>query len=138
MSFRRTWDKDQYAQKAKDRQEFGDDYVDGQKEVAQSKKTTKEEFKSAEEGAAGPIGSERAFLKQRDHKLELDEKVGKIEIFNPNEDASKAGFYCEVCKCLLKDSASYLDHINGKRRKFLIILSLFLVFTILIFLPTKC
>lgn len=24
-------------------------------------------------------------------------------------------FYCEVCDCELKDSSSYLDHINGKR-----------------------
>jgi len=120
MSFRRTWDKEQFAQKAKDRQEFGDDFVDGKEkgEDAKPKKASKEEFKAADEGASGPMGSERAFLKSRDYKLELDEKVGKVEIFNPNEDASKAGFYCEVCKCLLKDSASYLDHINGKKRKF--------------------
>jgi U4/U6.U5 tri-snRNP component SNU23 len=28
----------------------------------------------------------------------------------------RGGFYCEDCQCLLKDSSSYLDHINGKKR----------------------
>lgn len=28
--------------------------------------------------------------------------------------SQQAGFYCEVCDCILKDSHAYLDHINGK------------------------
>ena len=27
--------------------------------------------------------------------------------------AQQAGYYCNVCDCILKDSKSYLDHING-------------------------
>ncbi len=27
---------------------------------------------------------------------------------------AQAGYYCSVCDCILRDSASYLDHINGK------------------------
>ena len=26
----------------------------------------------------------------------------------------QAGYYCSVCDCILRDSMSYLDHINGK------------------------
>ena len=26
----------------------------------------------------------------------------------------QAGYYCSVCECILRDSQSYLDHINGK------------------------
>ncbi len=68
----------------------------------------------------GPLGSERAFLNARAQKVDLDGKVGISEIINPTDATMRdAGFWCEVCSCLLKDSASYLDHINGKRRKFL-------------------
>lgn len=26
----------------------------------------------------------------------------------------QAGYFCSVCDCILRDSQSYLDHINGK------------------------
>jgi U4/U6.U5 tri-snRNP component SNU23 len=117
---RRTWDKEFYAQKARDRIEKGDEYVDeDDSKLNKAKKALKEEFKHADEGSSGPTGSQRAFLKSRDYKIDLEEKIGKIEVINPSaEDGAKAGFWCEVCKCLLKDSASYLAHINGKKRKF--------------------
>ena len=28
--------------------------------------------------------------------------------------AQQAGYYCNVCDCILRDSQSYLDHINGE------------------------
>lgn len=28
--------------------------------------------------------------------------------------SQQAGYYCSVCDCILRDSQSYLDHINGK------------------------
>jgi U4/U6.U5 tri-snRNP component SNU23 len=114
---RRTWDKDYYEKIAKERLEQGDSYT---QEHANEKSKTylKEEFRAADDGAAGPMGSQRAFIKAREQKVELDTKVGKVEIINPTSaDSSRgAGFWCEVCSCLLKDSVSYLDHINGKKR----------------------
>lgn len=118
MSVRRTWDKDYYGEKAKERLERGDDY-----DVEESKKVrvlVKEEFAKADEGIAGPSGSHRAFLKARDGKIDLESKIGKTEIIKPNTAEMArggAGFYCEVCKCLLKDSVSYLDHVNGKKHQ---------------------
>ena len=121
MSVRRTWDKDFYEKKARDRAEQGDDYDDGAEggNAAKVRKLMKEEFKAADEGAAGPIGSQRAFLKSRVNKIDLDQKVGKTEVINPTSagDYRGAGFWCETCSCLLKDSASYLDHINGKKHQ---------------------
>ncbi len=96
----------------------GDDY-DEKLAEKKSSASQKEEFIPAEEGADGPIGSERAFLKSRQDKVDLESKVGKVQIVpaGQSESGSAApGWWCEVCQCLLKDSISYLDHINGKRR----------------------
>jgi U4/U6.U5 tri-snRNP component SNU23 len=49
--------------------------------------------------------------------IDLTSRVGKYQVVSdaaPN--AQQPGFYCEPCDCLLKDSVSYLDHINGKKR----------------------
>jgi hypothetical protein len=55
MSFRRTWDKAFYEQKAKDRLEHGDEYVDEENDGNRTKvrKVMKEEFKAADGSASG-------------------------------------------------------------------------------------
>ena len=40
----------------------------------------REEFQAADAGAAGPTGSKRAFLKNREQDLRLDEKLNKIQV----------------------------------------------------------
>merc|ERR1712227_7594 len=41
--------------------------------------------------------------------------MGKTQVIgNTTVQSQQAGFYCSVCECLLKDSITYLDHINGK------------------------
>ncbi len=70
------------------------------------------------------MGSERAYLRARTQLVDTDSKVGKIEIVKPGAAAGAGesgptgpGYWCETCKCLLKDSSSYLDHINGKKHQ---------------------
>ncbi len=99
----------------------------------------KEEFLPAQQGRAGPMGSKRAFLKSRTQKVDLEAKLGTTEIIDPaaasatksnltDNDALKpssgvtkcsdgVGWHCRVCDCFLKDSLTYLDHINGKKHQ---------------------
>jgi U4/U6.U5 tri-snRNP component SNU23 len=103
----------------------------------------KEEFLPAMQGRAGPMGSQRAYLKSRARRVDLEGKLGSTEIIDPaaasttrsrSDDAiggetpltpasgtSKCkdgvGWHCRVCDCFLKDSLTYLDHINGKKHQ---------------------
>ena len=137
---RRTWDVEAYEKKAKARQEAAANGELPRKEetdVARSAKSDeKEEFVPAERGASGPEGSKRAFLKARQGKVDVDSKVGTSEMVSVEAaaaistgsagDQAKAGdgvvktgigWHCKVCDCFLKDSHTYLDHINGKKHQ---------------------
>lgn len=148
---RRTWDKETYEAKAKARIEAEKDSssssnsanLQKQHQVGEKRsleqsilndegESNKEEFEPAEKGRAGPLNSKRAFLKARTGKVDLESKVGKSEIINPEEAAKSSvqitdgvsqtggggvGWYCKVCDCYLKDSLTYLDHINGRKHQ---------------------
>ncbi|KAL3807431.1 hypothetical protein ACHAXA_003960 [Cyclostephanos tholiformis] len=103
----------------------------------------KEEFIPAMQGRAGPMGSQRAYLKSRARRVDLEGKLGSTEIIDPAaasatrsrpDDAiggdtpltpasgttkckDGVGWHCRVCDCFLKDSLTYLDHINGKKHQ---------------------
>ena len=58
---------------------------------------------------------QRAALKSRDFAVDLSSKLGRTQVVGLNAPvAQQAGYFCSVCDCVLRDSASYLDHINGK------------------------
>eukprot|EP00808_Paulinella_micropora_P022887 g78199.t1 len=57
-------------------------------------------------------------LQRREYELDLWSKVGKLDVItNATPLNKRGGFYCDVCECLLKDSATYLDHINGRKHQ---------------------
>jgi U4/U6.U5 tri-snRNP component SNU23 len=132
---RRTWDVEAYEQKALARQQPPRD--SGHNEEAVNGKipdaATKEEFQAAPKGAVGPEGSQRAFLQARKRKItEIDNRVGTSvslsveEATGSKKEAIKlsdgvkstgVGFHCTVCDCFLKDSMTYLDHINGRKHQ---------------------
>eukprot|EP00850_Spirogloea_muscicola_P001803 SM000007S20763 [mRNA] locus=s7:63475:65264:- [translate_table: standard] len=67
--------------------------------------------------ARGPA-VQRAPLKQRDHSVDLASRLGKTQVVTQVTPLSQqAGYYCNVCECVVKDSANYLDHINGKKHQ---------------------
>jgi U4/U6.U5 tri-snRNP component SNU23 len=100
----------------------------------------KEEFRPAAAGSIGPEGSKRAFLKARSGKVsDIDSRIGTTEMVSAEaaartkalDDSSASsmdksqgavvktgiGWHCKVCDCFLKDSHTYLDHINGRKHQ---------------------
>eukprot|EP00979_Chaetoceros_neogracilis_P017731 scaffold10267_cov270-Chaetoceros_neogracile.AAC.29 len=135
---RRTWDKETYEARAKARIDSEEKAASGEASRAEDAASDsftggKEEFQKAEAGAQGPMNSKRSYLKARRGKVDLESKVGKTEIINPDavaavdsnvsitDGVSKSvngvGWHCKVCDCFLKDSLTYLDHINGKKHQ---------------------
>lgn len=158
---RRTWDKETYEARARSRAaaeastettggsapaleaagESGGDSNDAAAAIKNDidPEDEKEEFAPAQQGRAGPMGSERAFLKSRARKVDLEGKLGSTEIIDPaaasatrsklTDDAplthasgvtkctDGVGWHCRVCDCFLKDSLTYLDHINGRKHQ---------------------
>ena len=50
--------------------------------------------------------------------LNLTATLGKSVLVAGNTPlAARGGYYCDVCLCLLKDSQTYLDHINGRKHQ---------------------
>lgn len=136
---RRTWDAEAYEKKAKARKEAAsEDAKPGRKNedepAVNLSDEEKEEFQAAASGAAGPEGSKRAFLKARKSAVDIDSKVGTTELVSVEQAATTStaetklenkdvvvktgiGWHCRVCDCFLKDSLTYLDHINGRKHQ---------------------
>ena len=52
-------------------------------------------------------------LEAREEPMELDKNMNKTVIVA----SGRPGFTCEMCRWTVKDSASYLDHVNGRFRE---------------------
>merc|ERR1712060_823488 len=62
------------------------------------------------------MGSQRTFLKQRTVDLDLEKDLGKAKVVTQHTiKPMQGGYWCSVCECLLKDSSTYLEHVNGRR-----------------------
>lgn len=60
----------------------------------------------------------RELLKPREHEINLEKEIGKRHcITNESSINEKGGYFCDICQCQLKDSHTYLDHINGKKHQ---------------------
>ena len=99
VDHRRKWDKDEYERLAQER--ILGDGSDSDSDDGAKKKAVKREL-----------------LKHRDYKVDLDSKLGKTQVITKTSALSNsAGYYCNVCDCVVKDSINFLDHINGKKHQ---------------------
>ncbi|KAK9838096.1 hypothetical protein WJX81_001145 [Elliptochloris bilobata] len=107
-TFRRTWDKDDFEEKAAEREKVAKADEESALDAKRRKRLERDPLHQG-------IIVERATLKQRDFSLNLTGRLGKSQVVtNSTPLNQQAGYYCSVCDCILRDSASYLDHINGK------------------------
>lgn len=65
---------------------------------------------------AGPDGSERAWLQRRDFGISMDDKIGTRKMVTEGTSLNnRGGFYVPVTGVTLRNSLSFLDHINGRK-----------------------
>jgi len=103
---RRKWNKDEYAAKAAERL---------REEVAAGEEAKRAKV-SANLGIVVRKPLNQTDMIARDYNLELKSRVGTRTLVNP-DNPNAAGFYCKETGKTLRDSISYLDHINGKKRE---------------------
>ncbi|KAK7509318.1 uncharacterized protein IWZ02DRAFT_159339 [Phyllosticta citriasiana] len=109
-SFRKTWDRSEYAQRA-----------------AEQDAKIKEEGKARYEAAlAGKKYVRRASTppdaketEARKNRLDVGSMVGKTMLVPAGSAAGKrgrgAGFYCEACDLTFKDNLQFVEHLNSKQ-----------------------
>ncbi|KAJ2520323.1 U4/U6.U5 snRNP associated protein [Coemansia sp. RSA 2049] len=67
---------------------------------------------------SGSKRESRELLQAHKGAINLEGMVGKVQVVQASSAASgQPGFYCKVCDVTVKDSMSYLDHINGKNHQ---------------------
>ncbi|KAF2725761.1 hypothetical protein K431DRAFT_290270 [Polychaeton citri CBS 116435] len=109
-SFRKTWDRSEYDQKARDREaairEEGklkhEAALQGKKYIRRA--STPEDARDTEARRA---------------RLNVAEQVGKTQLVPVGAGQGKrgksAGFYCDVCDLTFKDNLQFVEHLNSKQ-----------------------
>ncbi|CAG9937241.1 unnamed protein product [Clonostachys rosea f. rosea IK726] len=103
--FRKNYDLDEYAAKAKEREA---------REKEESK--ARWEAKVAGKKYHKPLTGDETFTTARRNVLDLSAQVGKTQLVPAGAGVGKrgrgAGFYCESCDLTFKDNISYVEHLN--------------------------
>ncbi|KAI7831898.1 hypothetical protein BX661DRAFT_169756 [Kickxella alabastrina] len=114
-SFRRNWDSELYDKKARDREQQSkldeEDAERRRKGLKPRSQQTRGNGNGSDEAAAGAAAGTQAGGKSGGHD---GQGAGGAGVGN---GGWAAGFYCKVCDVTVKDSLTYLDHINGKNHQ---------------------
>jgi U4/U6.U5 tri-snRNP component SNU23 len=107
--FRRTWDRDEYAAKAK-------------KEAEERKVDAQARHEAKLEGKKWHKHVDTSTLDEtsaRTARLDVSSLVGKSTLVPAGAGIGKrgkgAGFYCEACDLTYKDNVQYIEHLNSKQ-----------------------
>lgn len=111
-SFRKTWDREEYAQKARIRE---DAYRAEGAARAEAKAAGKKYFARA---STPPDAKES---ESRTARLDVSNNVGKTTLVPAGAAVGKkgrgAGFYCENCDLTFKDNLQFVEHLNSKQHQ---------------------
>ncbi|OAA81366.1 Zinc finger, double-stranded RNA binding protein [Akanthomyces lecanii RCEF 1005] len=103
--FRKTWDLDEYAEKAKVREA---------KEKEEGK--ARYEAKMAGKKYYKPKTGDETYTSARRNVMDFTGQVGKTQLVGAGAGVGKrgrgAGFYCEACDLTFKDNLQYIEHLN--------------------------
>lgn len=109
--FRKNWDLDEYAAKAKEREA---------KEKEEAK--ARYEAKLAGKKYYKPLTGNETYTSARRDILDVTAQVGKTQLVAAGAGVGKrgrsAGFYCEACDLTFKDNKQYIEHINTPQHLF--------------------
>uniref|UniRef100_A0A0X3PM63 Zinc finger matrin-type protein 2 n=1 Tax=Schistocephalus solidus TaxID=70667 RepID=A0A0X3PM63_SCHSO len=60
----------------------------------------------------------KQLLRPRTEIIPLEANLNKSQVIaKTGPGSSQAGYYCEYCDCVVKDSINFLDHVNGKKHQ---------------------
>ena len=105
-SFRKTWDLDEYAEKARVRE-------------AERKEEAKARYEAKLAGKKyyKPLTGEESLTSARREVIDLEANVGKTMLVPAGAGVGKrgrgAGFYCAACDLTFKDNIQWVEHINS-------------------------
>ncbi|KAL9094107.1 MAG: hypothetical protein Q9165_003522 [Trypethelium subeluteriae] len=109
-SFRRTWDKSEYADKAAAREQKLKDEGKARYEAALAGK------KYVRRASTPPDAHETEARKAR---LDVASQVGKTMLVPAGSAVGKrgkgAGFYCDACDLTFKDNLQFVEHLNSRQ-----------------------
>ena len=109
-SFRKTWDRAEYAVKAEAREAK-------EKEEGKARYEAKLAGKKYIPRASTPPDAKEA--QSRSSRLDVARNVGKITLVPAGAATGKrgkgAGFYCEDCDLTFKDNLQFVDHLNSRQ-----------------------
>src|SRR5277367_5335361 len=128
--FRKKWDKAEYAERAKKRDQEEKERMQENEERLKKGNVVLRFYlliaiievdcqgKRPRKHRREDVPKPTELMKQREAPLELDKNLGKTMVVqNPGgRGPGQPGFYCEPCSRTYKDSVGYLDHINSRAR----------------------
>jgi U4/U6.U5 tri-snRNP component SNU23 len=109
-SFRKTWDREEYAAKAAARE---------QREREEGKARHEAKLAGKKYHARASTPPDARDTEARKNRINVADQVGKTQLVAATATQGKkgksAGFYCEACDLTYKDNLQWIDHQNSKQ-----------------------